>query len=460
MATRNVSRRMLAIGAPVLIGIAVLAALVGYRGMQAHRSQGDPALLERIAQYGRTAGADADAVTRGKYLAAAGDCIACHTAANGKAFAGGLALNTPFGKIVASNITPDKTYGIGAWSDAQFVRAVKAGVAPHAKLLYPAMPYNLYAKVGDEDILDILAYLKTVPAVHEPITANALPFPFNIRLLMFGWNLLFFDRTPFQPDPKQSVEWNRGAYLVAGLGHCTACHSAKNALGGDSDYLEGGDLEGWHAPEISGNGYLGLGKWSVADITTYLHTGGNRVGVAAGPMSEAVTDSLQFMNAADLKAMAVYLKSVPGSGATPPAPLAAGDATMALGRDLYRANCAACHRANGAGVDAMVPSLAANPGVQAPGANNVIRTILVGGRGAVTGSNPTGAQMPGFAWKLSDAEIAALATYVRNDWGNAAAAVGETDVARLRHPLDADTQMQPHPALSSGAKSVAPSEAQ
>lgn len=454
MATRKVSRWILALGVLVLLGIVVLVALVGYRTVQQHRSQGDPALLEQIAQYGRTGGADADAVSRGKYLAAAGDCIACHTAAKGKAFAGGLALNTPFGKIVASNITPDKEYGIGNWTDAQFVRAVKAGVAPHAKLLYPAMPYNLYAKVSDKDILDILAYLKTVPAVHEPIAANQLPFPFNIRLLMFGWNLLFFDRTPFQPDPKQSVEWNRGAYLVDGLGHCTACHSAKNALGGDSNYLEGGDLEGWHAPEISGNGYLGLGKWSVADITTYLHTGGNRIGVAAGPMAEAVTNSLQFMSDADLKAMAVYLKSVHGSDATPPAPLAASDAGMTLGRDLYMANCAACHRANGTGVDAMVPSLATNASVQAPGANNVIRTILIGGRGAVTASNPTGAQMPGFAWKLSDGEIAALATYVRNAWGNAAPAVDDADVTRLRHPLDADAQMQPHPAMSSGAKSV------
>jgi mono/diheme cytochrome c family protein len=429
----------------VVLVILVLAGLVVWRASQRDSGVGDAALLQQIAQYGHADGsAQADPIVRGAYLARAGDCIACHTAQGGKPFAGGLGLNTPFGVIVSSNITPDRQYGIGDWTDAQFLRAVKEGVAPHGKLLYPAMPYNLYARVTDRDLLDILAYLKTIPAVAETPPKNRLPFPFNIRQMMFGWNLLFFNPSPFKPDPARSVEWNRGAYLVDGLGHCSACHSGKNFLGGDINYLQGYDLEGWHAPEITGNRYLGLGNWSADDIVAYLHTGGNRFSVAAGSMGEAVTDSTQYMTVADLHAVATYLKSLPGSGRSAPAPLPASDQTMALGHALYQTNCAACHNANGAGVDAMVPSLANSPGVQAPGANNVIRTILVGGRGAPTASNPTSAQMPTFAWKLSDADIAAIATYVRNSWGNAAQAVDAKAVHALRVRLGAQSALEMH----------------
>ncbi len=444
MAARKKSLLIRLIIALVVLALIVLAALLAWRSSQRNTSVGDTALLNQIAEYGHGAGsAETDPVKRGEYLAKAGDCIACHTAKGGKPFAGGLGLNTPFGVIVASNITPDKDDGIGNWSDAEFLHAVKDGVAPHGKLLYPAMPYNLYSRVTDKDLLDVLAYLKTVPAVHEAPPANQLPFPFNIRQMMFGWNLLFFNPTPFQPDPKQSVEWNRGKYLVDGLGHCTACHSGKNFLGGDVDYLQGYDLEGWHAPEITGNSYTGIGSWSVEDVQAYLHTGGNRISVAAGSMGEAVTDSTQYMTDADTKAIATYLKSLPGSDKQRPTPLAGTEAAMSLGKDVYLGNCQACHKANGQGVDSMVPSLASSPGVQAPGANNVIRTILVGGRGAMTAANPTSAQMPQFAWKLSDDEVAAVATYIRNDWGNAAPAVSAADVAKIRSSLKADAQMQP-----------------
>jgi mono/diheme cytochrome c family protein len=340
-----------------VLAVLVLAGLLAWRASQRNSGVGDAALLQQIAQYGHADGsAQTDPVRRGAYLARAGDCVACHTAQGGQPFAGGLGLNTPFGVIVTSNITPDKQYGIGDWTDEQFLRAVKEGVAPHGKLLYPAMPYNLYARVTDKDLLDIFAYLKTVPAVPEAPRSNQLPFPFNIRQMMFGWNLLFFNPSPFKPDPAQSVEWNRGAYLVAGLGHCTACHSGKNFLGGDTNYLLGYDLEGWHAPEISGNRYLGVGNWSEADMVAYLHTGGNRFSVAAGSMGEAVTNSTQYMTVADLHAVATYVKSLPGSGRSAPAALAESDATMALGRTLYRNNCTACHKTNGEGVDAMVPS--------------------------------------------------------------------------------------------------------
>ncbi|MFT4063586.1 c-type cytochrome [Paraburkholderia sp.] len=428
----------IAIAILVILALLVLAGLFAWRTTQRNADPGDVAMLKLIDEYGQADGsAQTDAVKRGLYLARAGDCIACHTAQGGKPFAGGLGLNTPFGVIVSSNITPDPQYGIGNWTDAQFLEAVKQGVAPHHKLLYPAMPYNLYARVSDRDLLDIFAYLKTVSPVAEAPPANRLPFPFNIRAMMVGWNLLFFDPTPFRPNPSQSVEWNRGAYLVDGLGHCTACHSGKNFLGGDTDYLQGYDLENWHAPEITGNHYLGLGNWSEADIVAYLQTGGNRFSVAAGSMGEAVSNSTQYLTAGDLKAIALYLKSVPGSNRVAPQPVASTDQMMALGRDLYQSNCNACHRTNGEGVDAMVPSLANNPGLRAPGANNVIRTILVGGRGAATASNPTSAQMPAFAWKLSDADTAAIATYIRNSWGNAADAVDAKRVGALRSSLHA-----------------------
>jgi mono/diheme cytochrome c family protein len=424
----------------VLLAFIVLGGLNAWRNSQRNAEPADSDLLRNVLHFGDENGSAAsDPVKRGLYLARAGDCIACHTAQGGKPFAGGLGLNTPFGVIVSSNITPDPQYGIGNWTDAQFLAAVKRGVAPNHKLLYPAMPYNLYARVSDRDLLDILAYLKTVPPVAEAPPANQLPFPFNIRLMMFGWNLLFFNPTPFHPDPAQSVEWNRGAYLVDGLGHCTACHSGKNALGGDTDYLQGYDLEGWHAPEITGNRYVGIGTWSDEDFVAYLQTGGNRFSVAAGSMGEAVSNSTQYLSTADLKAIGVYLKSLPGSGRSAPQPVVDTDPAMKLGGALYRTNCIACHKSNGDGVDAMVPSLANNPGVRAPGANNVLRTILVGGRGAATASNPTSAQMPAFAWKLSDADIAAVATFIRNSWGNAAPAVDAAQVGSLRASLKAQS---------------------
>ncbi|CAL8481256.1 cytochrome c [Caballeronia sp. S22] len=427
----------------VVLALLVLGGLVAWRSAQRNVSADDPDLLKRVVEYGEADGsAQTDPVRRGLYLARAGDCIACHTAKGGAPFAGGLGLNTPFGVIVSSNITPDLEHGIGRWTDAQFLKAVKQGVAPHHKLLYPAMPYNLYARVSDRDLLDIFAYLKTVPAVAQTPRGNQMPFPFNIRQMMFGWNLLFFNPTPFRPNSSKSVEWNRGAYVVDGLGHCTACHSGKNFLGGDISYLQGYDLDGWHAPEITGNRYVGIGNWSEADLVAHLQTGGNRISVAAGSMGEAVTNSTQYMTKADLKAIAVYLKSLPGSDKSAPIALSGSDQTMALGYALYRINCTACHKTNGDGVSAMVPSLAHNPGVQAPGANNLIRTILVGGRGAPTASDPTSAQMPAFAWKLSDADAAAVATYIRNSWGNAAAAVDAKDVETLRKNLNASRALE------------------
>ena len=381
--------------------------------------------------------ASADLIQRGEYVARAGDCTACHTAPGGQPFAGGLALDTPFGKIVASNITPDRDTGIGGWTEAAFARALRQGVSTDGHLLYPAMPYNDYTKVSDADVHALKAYLDSLPPVHRAVEANELPFPFNIRQMMLGWNLLFFRDARYQPDPHQSADWNRGKYLVDGLGHCTACHTAKNMLGGDKAYLQGGALQGWYAPELSRNAYLSLGKWLAADVAAYLKTGGTDRAMATGPMAEAVEHSTQYLSDPDLASIATYLKSLPGSDRAAPQPVAEADPAMMRGHALYAVNCAACHRSSGAGVATMLPALAGSPTVQAPDASGAIHTILSGGAAAATRSNPTGARMPGFAWKLDDTEVAAIATYIRNGWGNAASRVTASEVRHVRRSIGA-----------------------
>lgn len=384
------------------------------------------------------------AVTRGRYVAIAGDCAACHTDPHqGKPFAGGYALETPFGQLLASNITSDKTTGIGAWTEAQFTRAVREGKGKDGENLYPAMPYNAYVKVSDADMHDLWAYMQTVPAVDNKVVSNQLPFPFNIRLMMMGWNLLFFDKSPFVPVAGANEQIDRGAYLVQGLGHCAACHTAKNFLGGDKRgaFLQGGDLAGWHAPEITSNRYVGIGAWTPAQIVQYLKTGSNDIAVASGPMAEAVTNSTQHMTDQDLQAIAAYLQTLPGSSATRPAPLTATESAMKQGANVYSANCSACHNSDGKGINQLAAGLNNNPSLQSASAASLITTVLQGGRGAVTLDNPTSGAMPSFAWKLSDQQVASTLTYIRNTWGNAAPAVTADDVAKVRKDLKLPGQL-------------------
>jgi len=416
-----------------IVGVVVVAGLgfVGYKSWhnshQSYTFQAPPA----AEMAGKTA------IERGKYLAQAGDCVACHTAPGGKAFAGGLGLNTPFGTIYATNITPDKETGIGGWTDEQFMNAVRNGKGVQGQNLYPAMPYNVYAKVSDADLKDIKAYLDSVPAVHYDGPKTDLPFPYNIRLMMFGWNLLFLDTAPFKADPTQSAEWNRGAYLVEGLGHCTSCHTAKNLLGGDDlgVHLQGGELQGWYAPEITGNTRQGIGVWSDDEVVRYLKTGTNTRTVASGPMAEAVENSLQHLNVSDLKAIAVYLKSLPGSK-DDSTPLTGASDVMTRGQQIYADNCAACHQNSGEGVANMVPALKGNNGVQAPLPTNSLHVLMTGAKGAATADNPTGAAMPEFGWKLNDQQMSDVSTYIRNAWGNQAPAVSADEVSKARQSLN------------------------
>ena len=384
---------------------------------------------------GTTQPADPQTIAEGKYLVYAGDCVACHTAVGGAPFAGGTVINTPFGKLLGPNITPDVATGIGGWTDDQFVRAVKYGIGHRDHYLYPGLPYIYFNKVPRADILKIRAYLATLPPVNNRIHADQLPFPFSIRLGMFGWDLLFFPKTgDYQPDPNQSAEWNRGAYLVQGLGHCAACHTPKNLLGGDRTHqeLQGAVVNGWNAPPLVNDQHTGLAAWSADDIETYLKTGHNAFADSSGDMADVVTHSTSHLTDADDKAIAVYLKSLPGSGVAPLAPIAATDPAMIAGGHIYADECAACHTGAGTGLPLIFPALAVSPIVQAETPATLLQIVLHGGRSVATTTAPTASAMPAFGGQLTDQEIADVSTYLRNSWGNAAPAVSAEQVAKVR----------------------------
>ncbi|MDB5632129.1 MAG: hypothetical protein JWR49_984 [Tardiphaga sp.] len=378
-----------------------------------------------------------DRVERGRYLAVLGDCAGCHTAPGGAPFAGGLALETPFGRLVAPNITPDRETGIGNWSDADFVAALHDGRGHNGIRLYPAMPYPAYTRMTVDDVLAMRAYFKTVAPVSNAVVANQLPFPFNIRLVLVGWNWLNFTPGRFQPNPQKSVEWNRGAYIVEGPAHCGTCHTPKTLLGGDkaSTPLAGTTLQGWFAPNITTDNHKGVGSWSKEDLVQYLKTGANSFTLASGPMSEAITHSTSQMSDADIAAIATYLKDSGAGGGSKPTPVAAGDNAMRAGAAIYKDGCAACHKDNGSGEARLFPKLAGSALVQSDDPTTLAHVVLSGSRAVSTVGAPTAPAMPAFDWRLSDAQVAAVLTYVRNSWGNAAAAVPASAVADQRASL-------------------------
>lgn len=389
------------------------------------------------AAHAATDGQSFDQISRGRYLAAAGDCTACHTMPGGKPYAGGRPLETPFGTLLAPNLTPDRDTGIGNWTDDEFVNALQIGRGRGGSHLYPAMPYTYYTKVTRDDALAIRAYLATLEPVHNPVRSNQLPFPFNIRLSMVGWNTLFFTPGTFKPVAGKSDEWNRGAYLAEGLAHCGMCHTAKNLLGGDKTghALQGGVLQGWFSPSLTGDPRTGIGGWSTDDIVEYLGTGHNRFAAATGPMSEVITNSTSQMTKADLAAIATYLKDGEPAASSSAIPLAADDPAMRAGQVVYASNCAACHGADGTGIQQLFPTLKGSASVQSVEPTSLIRVVLQGAQSVATDPAPTGAAMPAFGWKLSDDEVAAVVTYIRNSWGNAAATVSASDVGKSRRQL-------------------------
>jgi mono/diheme cytochrome c family protein len=373
-------------------------------------------------------------IARGKALVTAGDCVACHTAPGGTPFAGGLPLQTPFGVIMTPNITPDHATGIGNWSANDLARAMHEGRRPGGTYLYPAFPYPYYTKVSRADVEAIYAYLRSLPAVTNSVNRNTLPFPFNIRLSMRGWNALFFTPGTFAADPRRSEEFNRGAYLAEGLGHCGACHTPFNAFGAGKagQYLEGNQIDNWTAPNITNDMHAGLGKWSVDDIVQYLKTGQTRFSLASGPMKDVIENSTSKMPDADLKAIAVYLKERGAAGSPAPVPLASSDPRMQAGEAIFTDTCSACHMRSGAGVEHMFPKLAGNVVATQDDPASLLRIVIAGGRAAATDERPTSPAMPSLGYRLDDDEVAAVVTYVRNSWGNAASPVSADTVRSLR----------------------------
>lgn len=429
--------------AAIVVAIVVLVVLAGAGVLFFHSSD---LSADKVANATvRAADAphpDAASIARGHAVAIAADCGACHTQPGHALFAGGYALNTPFGTIVSSNITPERTTGIGNWTERDFFNAVRHGRTPHG-LLYPAMPYTDYVQISDQDMHDLWAYVRSVTPVRADTGGTHLKFPFNIRELVAGWNMLFFHNHPFKPQPDKSADWNRGHYLVDALGHCGICHTPKNSLGAAKEgaYLQGAVLQNWYAPELSGDKAYGLGSWNSDDVKAYLKIGSNRHAVAAGTMAEVIENSTQYMPDADLAAIHTYLASLPGSGKKPGPALAATDPAMKRGAHIYVTACAACHSMDGEGINEMATHIADSAEVRAPDATSLIHVLMLGQRAAVTKANETGAQMPSFSWKLTDSDAAAVLTYIRNSWGNAAPAVTAEQIGKMRHALKAPEPM-------------------
>jgi mono/diheme cytochrome c family protein len=399
---------------------------------------------------------DAALVKRGAYLATAGDCVACHSVGGGKPMAGGLALATPLGDIVSSNITPSKSHGIGNYTLQQFSDAVRHGVRADGAHLYPAMPYTSYAKVTDADIAALYAYFMhgVAPVDAAPAQQTDLPFPFSVRMSMAGWNLLFLDKQPYAVDAAHSAEWNRGAYLAQGLAHCTTCHTPRSALMAEdlSRNLAGSSLGTWTAPNITSDMNSGVGAWSTQELVAYLRTGrAAGKAQAAGPMAEAIDRSLRHLSEDDLRAIAIYVKSVPavhdaadtvpvyarGAAANGMAYLRGEalptDPDKMSGAQLFDAHCATCHQAGGQGsFDGRLPSLFHNTVLGRDNGANLVMAMLDGVQREQEQGDALETRMPAFRKVLSDTQVATLATYLTATYGNPQVKVSAEEVRTLR----------------------------
>ena len=374
-----------------------------------------------------------ETIEHGKALVVAGDCTSCHTADPSKPFAGGKRIDTPFGAIYSPNLTPDRDTGIGNWSNDDFYRALRYGVAPNGSRYYPAFPYPYFTKMTRDDILAVRAYLATLAPVANRAPPPALRFPFNFRVLMRGWNYLFFRPGILEPDQAKGADWNRGRYLVKGPGHCGACHTPKNFFGADrrGHRLTGGRVDGWFAPRLDGAERGGLKSWSVDDIVEYLQSGRNGKSHADGLMAEVVVNSTSKMSDGDVKAIAVYLKSLAARVPEPQGP-APTDTEMAAGKDVYVHNCIACHEADGSSSPRVYPPLNGNALLQSADPSSTLRIILDGAQTVTTPRAPNTGSMPAYAKDLSDRQVADVTNYIRNSFGNAAPAVTAEEVAKAR----------------------------
>ncbi len=382
-------------------------------------------------------------LARGEYLAIAGNCASCHTTATGEFMAGGVAFETPFGTLYSTNITPDADTGIGNWSERDFLNAMRHGVRPDNEHLYPAFPYTAYTRISNEDIAAIYAYIQSIPPVNQSAPENELSFPFNIRPLMAFWKAIFFEQGVLEP---RSEEWNRGAYLVEGLAHCSACHSPRNGFGAEikelhmsgGEYLDRvrtGEHRPWSAPNLTST-ERGLGLWTQQELEDYLKTARNDFLESFGPMNQVIMNSTRFLSDSDINAMAVYLKSLPpiDEALVRPGAEAPDPQLMGRGRSVYNLHCGTCHLPAGEGDPEMAPRLnAGSLVVQSPNPASMINAILYGPE---TPGHPLPPRwrepMEEFQYLLDDEEISAVATYIRNSWDNSAGAVTPEQVARQR----------------------------
>jgi mono/diheme cytochrome c family protein len=383
------------------------------------------------------------AVERGRYLAQAANCSSCHTAKGGKAFAGGRAFETSYGfagKLYSSNITPDRDTGLGLWTEQDFIQAMRLGLGRGGQHLFPAFPYTAFTRLTTADIKAIYAYLRTVPAVRARPPANS--FWFQQRWAMALWNSLYFTPGEFVPDARQSTAWNRGYYLVEALGHCSACHTPRNLLlaedsgahmsgGALIDAVEAGKSRRWFAPNLTA-AQSGLAQWSADDLQKYLKLGHNRWAGTLGPMNEVIANSLQTLTDADIAAMAVYIRSLAGSGESAQITLSAAE--RAAGQALYDKHCAECHRASGRGGFRKAPPVAGSTIVQAKDAASLVNIILYGAYPAaeIPASFNTWEDMPAFRHKMTDAEVSQLVNFLRATWGNRGGRVSAAFVADQR----------------------------
>jgi mono/diheme cytochrome c family protein len=374
---------------------------------------------------------------RGRYLALAGNCAGCHTARGGAAYAGGRGIETPFGTVYASNLTPDENTGLGRWSAAHFWRAMHHGRSRDGRLLYPAFPYTSFTHVTREDSDAIYAWLRSLPPAERPNVPHRLRFPYNTQAALAVWRAVSFKPGAFAPDPARTAEWNRGAYLVEGLGHCIACHGGRNVLGAVEEQrgLAGGSIpvENWVAPSLTSAREASVADWELQHVVALLKTGNSPRGSVMGPMAEVVYRSTQYLAEADLAAIAVYLKQLPADPAPSPAPAGGTKrdaATMARGAKIYDQRCAYCHGDAGEGAAGAYPPLARNRAVNMASPSNLIQTVRHGGFLPATQGNPRPYGMPPFNHVLDDDDIAAVLTYIRGSWGNDAAPVSQRETMR------------------------------
>ena len=421
--------------AAVLLGALFVAAAV----VVALNLRGEDQGVDTPAAAAIATRSPADLVARGEYLARAGDCIGCHTARGGVPYAGGRGIETPFGTVYAPNLTPDPETGLGRWSANDFWRALHNGRAPDGRLLYPVFPYPNYTRVVRADSDAMYAYLRSLPAVAQPNRPHELGFPFNLQAALAVWRALYFKPGVYVPDPARSADWNRGAYLIEGLGHCNACHSSRNALGAPAGPLDlaGGliPVQNWYAPSLTAADESSVADWDARDVVALLKTGVSARGAVLGPMSEVVLNSTQYLSDSDLAAMTTFLKALPANRTARPPPAAAPaprTETQARGAALYEKHCVGCHGERGEGVAGAYPALAGSRAVTMASSANLVHVVLQGGFPPTTAGNPRPFGMPPFATMLSNAEVADLLTFIRSAWGNSGGPVSALDASRFR----------------------------